>query len=270
MDFIKKYSAILKMGLSDATEYRFNFFTQILLWYFPLGIQILLWSVVYKNSGSTTIVGYSLSAMITYYIIAMIVNELVKTEGIEWTVISDIRDGFLQRYLVQPVDFIFFKLVYVFSKKLVVIICIIINLIPMALFFRNFIQLPEFSQNILYFVFSLILALIIFYFIQTTIAMLSFWFTEFASIFHFIPFIYSILNGSAFPLNILPAWIHTLLSYTPFYYMVYFPTQLLAGNMDNAAIAKGLTVETIWLLICLVLCKFVWHKGVKEFSATGG
>jgi ABC-2 type transport system permease protein len=270
MNLITKYGAIFKMGLSDAIEYRFNFFTQVLLWYFPLVIQILLWSVVYKSFRNSTIAGYSLNGMITYYFIVMIVNELVKTEGIEWSVISDIRDGNLQRYLIQPIDFLTFKLVYVFSKKLLVIVCIIINLIPMTLFFHKLIQFHIIPLNILYFCISLLFSLMIFYFIQTTIAMFSFWFTEFSSIFHFLPFVFSVLNGTAFPLNILPGWLITVLSYTPFYYTVYFPTQIFAGNLDEAIIAQCFLLQTFWLLFCFVLCKIVWSKGIQHFSASGG
>jgi len=271
MNISKKYIAVLKMGLSDAFEYRFNFLMAVLLWYFPLIIDVLLWTLVYHSSGNKMIGGYTLNRMISYYIVTMIVSSMTSTENIEWSVISDIKDGALQRHLIQPLNYQIFKLAYVLSKKVVVLVCILINMIPLLLLFRGYMEIQLYPVNFLLFFLSLLLSLVIFFHIQVSIAMLSFWFTQFSSIFHFLPFIYAVLSGVAFPLNILPGWISNALSFTPFYYVVFFPVQILTdGNITSDIIVKGFCIQSVWALLCVLLCKFVWVKGIQRFSATGG
>jgi ABC-2 type transport system permease protein len=270
MKSFSKYLAVFRMGFSDSLEYRFNLFTKVLLWYFPLIVQVLLWKAVYLSFGQDSLGGYTYRQMITYCLGVMIVFALIGTEGNEWSVIGDIREGTLQRYLLQPVDFLLCKIILVISKKAVIIGCIVVNVAPALLFFPGSFHLSITLAQIPLFCLSVLCSLLILFLMQTTIALFSFWFTEFTSIFHFLPFVLSVLDGTAFPLDLLPAWLRGFLSYTPFPYTVFFPTRMLVGEMDGGTIVQGLCMQLIWAAACLLLCKLTWSRGIRRFSATGG
>jgi ABC-2 type transport system permease protein len=270
MKSFSKYLAVFRMGFADSLEYRFNLFTEVLLWYFPLIVQVLLWKAVYLSYGQESLGGYTYPQMITYCLGVMIVFALIRTEGNEWSVIGDIRDGTLQRYLLQPVDFLLYRIILVASKKIVIIGCIIVNVTPALLLFPGSFHLSITLAQVPAFCLAVTCSLLIQFLMQTTIALFSFWFTEFTSIFHFLPFIFTILDGTAFPLDLLPAWLNGVLSYTPFPYTVFFPTRMLVGGMDRGMIVQGLCMQLIWVAACLFLCKLVWSRGIRRFSATGG
>lgn len=270
MKSLIKYGSVFRMGISDSFEYRFNFFVQVFSWYFPLLIQILLWKAVYSNSGTSEVAGYSFDMILVYYITVMIINELIKTEGIEWTVVGDIRDGGLQKYIMRPISYVLFQFCYVLSKKVVVLICIAINLIPIGLIFGHYYDISFQIGSVLLFVVALFCSLIIMFLFNVIIAMFSFWFTEFTSIFHFLPFGISLLNGSTLPLDIFPVWLSSILKFTPFYYMVFFPSKVLNNQLAGNELGLGFLVLFAWILIGIGICKLVWNRGIKQFSAIGG
>lgn len=258
------------MGLSDSFEYRFNFFIQVFSWYFPLIIQLLLWKAIYRSTGESEVAGYSFNMIFVYYVTVMIINELIKTEGIEWSIVGDIRDGGLQKYLLKPLNYILYQFIYILSKKVVVLICIFVNLLPIGIVFSQYYDISYSMSSILLFIVTLFCSLIIMFLLHAIIAMCSFWFTEFVAIFNFLPFGISLLNGTTLPLNIFPDWFSNILRCTPFYYMVYFPSQVLNGQVSGNELSVGFVIQFVWIIIGIGICKTVWGKGIKHFSATGG
>lgn len=270
MKKLSKYGAVFHMGISDSFEYRFNFFVQVFSWYFPLIIQLLLWKAIYSSTGKSVVAGYSFKTITIYYIAVMIINELIKTEGIEWNVVGDIRDGGLQKYLLKPINYMLYQFIYVLSKKVVVLICIAVNLIPITLIFGHYYKIHINILDIFLFSIALMLSLLVVYLFHVIIAMFSFWFTEFTMIFHFLPFAISLLNGSALPLDIFPVYLSSILKFTPFYYMVYFPSKVLNGQLDVQETCTGFLVFLIWILIEMCTCRLVWKRGIRQFAAIGG
>jgi ABC-type uncharacterized transport system permease subunit len=50
---------------------------------------------------------------------------------------------------------------------------------------------------------------------------------------------------------------------------LYFPVQLILGNvpMEQAMLNMGLL--TVWVIIAYFVFRLVWRAGVKKFSAVG-
>lgn len=270
MKTLSKYGSVFHMGISDSFEYRFNFFVQVFSWYFPLIIQLLLWKAIYRNTGTGEVAGYSFKMIVIYYVTVMVINELVKTEGIEWAVVGDIRDGGLQKYILRPINYIVYQFFYVLSKKVIVLICIGLNFIPITLIFGYYYDLTFKIENIMLVIIALFSSMIIMYLFYVGIAMFSFWFTEFTSIFHFLPFGISLLNGSTLPLDFFPDWLSNILKFTPFYYMVFFPLKVLNNQLDRHELVLGFTVLAAWVLIEIGICRIIWRYGIKKFAAIGG
>lgn len=200
----------------------------------------------------------------------MIISELSKTEGIEWSVISDIRDGGLQKYILRPINYIVYQFVYVLSKKIVVLICIGINIIPMIILFHQYLDFNNIFIRCVFFGVATFGALLMVYLFNVSIALLSFWFTEFTAIFHFLPFGVAFLNGTLLPLDIMPSWLFNVLSFTPFYYMIYFPAQVLNGQIVGLDCLTNFIGMIMVLGVEGLIVTVVWNCGIKKFSAIGG
>ena len=79
-----------------------------------------------------------------------------------------------------------------------------------------------------------------------------------------------IASGHLFPLDILPAGLERALYYTPFPYQLYFPIGIYMGKTTGAELARGLAIQTFWVLFAYAWARFAWHRGIRRYAAVGG
>jgi ABC-2 type transport system permease protein len=68
-------------------------------------------------------------------------------------------------------------------------------------------------------------------------------------------------------LDVFPDLIRAIALWTPFPYMVYFPAAILVGKEVN--IWQGLGVMAGWMGIAFILNRWLWHRGIKQYSGMG-
>src|SRR3990167_1574500 len=71
------------------------------------------------------------------------------------------------------------------------------------------------------------------------------------------------------PLDILPANLQNILSFTPFPYLIFFPLQVYLGKITGLLLLKGIVVSLVWIVILWFFMKWVWNKGFKAYQAYG-
>ena len=49
----------------------------------------------------------------------------------------------------------------------------------------------------------------------------------------------------------------------------YFPTQLILGKLSPDEIIRGYAVGLVWIALAYLLFRFIWKRGLKQFSAVG-
>ncbi len=81
--------------------------------------------------------------------------------------------------------------------------------------------------------------------------------------------IYFATSGSAFPIDLAPAWLLKFARWTPTYYMTGFPTLVFLGKVSSENFAfewlRGICVT----MIVIVVATLMWHRGIKRFEAIG-
>ena len=77
------------------------------------------------------------------------------------------------------------------------------------------------------------------------------------------------LAGRLAPLELFPAFVQTIATVSPFRWMVYFPVELLTGRLTPQETLFGLGMQVLWLGLTVVILRFVWRAGVRQFSAVG-
>jgi ABC-2 type transport system permease protein len=78
-----------------------------------------------------------------------------------------------------------------------------------------------------------------------------------------------LFSGQFVPLALMPQLIQDIAQYLPFQLLIYFPVQLILGNLSGAQIVQGFISGTIWLAVSIMIFNWVWRNGVKRFSAVG-
>ena len=68
------------------------------------------------------------------------------------------------------------------------------------------------------------------------------------------------------PLALLPVWAQSIGAWTPFPSTFGFPIDTLAGDLDGAALARGLGVQLLWVLIGWGLVRLIWPWAVRRYG----
>ena len=78
-----------------------------------------------------------------------------------------------------------------------------------------------------------------------------------------------LFSGQFVPLPLMPRLIQDIAQYLPFQLLIYFPIQLILGNLSQAQIIQGFVSGSIWLIVSITAFNLIWRNGVKRFSAVG-
>ena len=274
INVVSKYWHALNIGIQNNLTYRINFLARALFGLIPLTAVIFLWRTIYasrvEQGDAPVISSYTLAEMISYYLLVTAVDALTAVNEDDWQIAADIKDGNISQFLLKPVDYLWFRFSLFISGR---ITYLAVAAIPLALFFfwlRDYFVLPADAFTFGCFLLSVVLTAVLQFFLSYMMAMLAFWVLE-VSTFIFILYAFEyIASGHLFPLDILPAGLERALYFTPFPYQLYFPVGIYMGKVTGAELARGLLIQTGWLLIAYGLARFAWHRGLKKYSAAGG
>ena len=251
--------------------YRVNFVFRAVFGLIPLMATIFLWRKIYegKETGSD-VAGYSLAGMISYYLMITIVDAFTAVNEEDWQIATDIKDGNISQFLLKPIDYLTYRFCLFMAGRF---IYVLVALIPIGLFIfylRKYFVFPADATAFGLFLVSLVMTALLQFFMSYTMALLAFWVLE-VSTFIFILFAFEyIAGGHLFPLNILPPAIESVLNFTPFPYLLYFPISIYLGQTTGPSMWNGLLIQTGWVIAFYCLARFVWSRGIRKYSAVGG
>lgn len=263
---MKKYWYIIKLTWSEILEYRLNFIMWRVRYLLGLITVYFLWFSVFPST--ETLFGYTKSLMLTYILGTSLISAVVlssKTIAIG----DEISQGNLSNFLIKPVNYFKYWFARDLGDKAMNICFAIIELSILLAFLRPAVFVQSNVNYIFLTVISIFIALILFFFINFLLGLIGFW-TEEVWAPRFIFFIIlSFFAGQLFPLDILPKPVFSVFQFLPFTYLLFFPVKIYLGQLSLSEVYFGLTISAIWLVILYLLLKFVWNKGLKNYTAQG-
>jgi ABC-2 type transport system permease protein len=269
MNVIKKYIAAFKLEMQGVMEYRMDFLMSLISGGFTVIIQFFLWTAIYGGSYETELFGYEYNQMVVYIVMAAIMARITAT-GFEYDIMSDIMEGNMNRFFVQPIAHMPFRIIGFLGRK--VIECLMAVIIAAGLLILlSYTMGAEFTYyNILIALLisplSLMINCMMFYFLSAT----SFWLTWGWGVFNGATVVTTILSGGIFPIGVFGETIVSVLRFLPFQYIIYFPLNIVVGNASRADIFEGVIMQVIWIFIFWVLSKLYWKVGMKKYIAARG
>lgn len=267
---MRKYLRIMRIALVERLAYRADFFLTTFFRFLPLVTTFLLWEAVYRGSGQDEIAGFSRDTMIAYLLLVQISRMFSSMPGLGTGIARDIRDGNLKKYLLQPIDMLWYLLSYRGAHKIAYIAT---TALPYAMLFYCFREvfdhLPEPSVWLAYVV-SLLLSFLIGFFFEAAIGIVGFWFLEVTSLMYIIGILNYFISGQMFPLDLLDPRIKFVLDLLPFQYLAYFPAMVFLEKITDQELVTGLLVELTWVVILIVFTRWLYARGLRRYSAFGG
>ncbi|MFC4101442.1 ABC transporter permease [Paenibacillus xanthanilyticus] len=264
-----KYAKSFQMGFQNSLEYRLDFMLSLVSAVFPVVIQYFLWTAIYESSQEGVVYGYTYSQMITYTILAAVVTKLIGT-GFEYDVLDDIKNGGLNKFIVKPIGYFFYRAACFFGSKLMFFL-ISGLLIAVALATLQFyVGLLIRPSNIALFALAVVFALALNFLIFFCIGTVSFWLTDVYHLFEAARIVIIVVSGGIFPTDILGPVVGRVLDWLPFAYTINFPVDVMNGRLGFAGIMEGLALQLVWIAVLTVIANLLWRRGMKSYSAVGG
>jgi ABC-2 type transport system permease protein len=268
---MKKYWHVINIGIQNNLTYRFNFLARAVFGLIPLIAMLYVWRKIYEGKGAGTSVGaYTLAQMVSYYLLATVVDALTAVNEDDWQIAADIKDGNISQFLLKPIDYLWYRLCLFVSGRLSYLAVAVIPLALFILYLHRYVVLPPNWTALGCFLVSIVLTALLQFFMSYAMAMLAFWVLE-VSTFIFILYAFEYLaSGHLFPLDILPPHLEQALHFTPFPYQLYFPVSIYMGKTIGTDLASGLLIQALWVIAAYCAARFAWRRGIKKYSAVGG
>ena len=263
---MSKYWEIFKVSWEQNLVYRFNF----VLWRIRNTVQLLLvyfiWWTVFQSQKS--IFGYTNSVLITYILIAALIRAIVLSTRVP-DMMNQINDGSIVNFLIKPLGFIRYYLARDIADKLFNILFYIVEVFLLVLILKPDVIIQRNIFVLAPFFLAITGGLVIYFCINFIISLTSFWVENSWGPFFLMAIFLEGFGGSLFPLDILPKSIYYFLMLTPFPYLIYFPSKLYLGNFNIAEMLYGFGIMFIWVVLLIVLMRYVLRLGFRHYSSVG-
>lgn len=261
---MKKLIKIAKVLLSTYYAYMLEYRAELFLWMLSSSLPFIMMGVWVKAAG----VGeFELDgAQFSNYFLAVFIVRSITPVWVIWDFEIEVVQGKLSLKLLQPIDPVWHHLFGHIGERLArgpFVLGLILLFI--ALYPRIF-WLPSLSDFLLFLI-VVVIAFALRFLIQYTMALFAFWIERVSALeqLWFLPYMF--LSGITAPLEVFPESVSQISLWTPFPYIVYFPASILVGFPVD--IGRGLLIMFAWGAIFFGLNRWLWRRGLKQYSGMG-
>jgi len=261
---MQKYWTVFRINWQNALQYRGPTFVSILGNLLHISVLLYLWNAIYL--GEQSLGDYSLSELITYYVLQLIINSMVLSYA-SWEIGQQIADGSFSNFLVKPLNYLHYWFIINLSGKLFEGLMILIVALILSFLLIAYIAFPEHGRTALHFILSMILGGILAFEFDFAIGILAFWFVQVNSFKYMLQYIVFFFAGALLPLDLFPKAFQALSHALPFRFLVFFPIQIFLEK--ETAPMQGFLVALVWIVVLYFLLQFALRRGIRRFEAVG-
>ena len=270
MKKIKRLFALTKAGITESLQFRLGTVTTLFANLIYLALVYFLWKAIYASSGTDTVNGMTFYDTMIYLILATAIFNFLEMFMV-WDMSRAIQSGEIIMNLLKPMRYRFYTIwgysgVHVISFFLtllptfIVVMIITKGAIPMGL-------------NLIYFIVSLVLALIINFNIEMLVAPICLYTESTWGINIVKETIVLLLSGATIPLAFFPESLRKVVDYLPFRAVYDIPLTILLkknGTDTPEGLLTMLGLQLAWCIVLTLLGNLFWNHAIKRVTVNGG
>lgn len=256
--------AIARVFLSVYYAYMVEYRAELLFWVLSGSLPLILMGV-WSQAASSGSFGFSPLDFTRYFITVFFVRQF-SVVWVIWDFEREVVEGRLSSKLLQPLDPVWHHFTGHLSERIARLPFLVLLL---GLFFWIYPQafwLPSVPNGLLAAI-VIFMAFTLRFLMQYTFALLAFWTERATAIESFWLLFYLFLSGMVAPLELFPASIRAVVLWLPFPYLIHFPASILLGQVLD--VGHGLKMILGWMLIFVLLNRWLWRRGLKHYSGMG-
>ena len=263
---MRKYLFVIRNTFQEYFIYRVSF----VMWRFRSVLGLLTGYFLIKAifSQGKIIYGYDLERILTYIFSVSVLRAIIfSSRTIDLA--GAIQSGDLTNILIKPISAIKFWFSRDLADKILNIVFSLLELILIVYLMKPpfFIQLNPFY--LLLFVFSITLAVLLYFLINYLLALIGFWTPEVWAPHFIFNILLNFFAGGLIPLDVLPKKVNIFFQLTPFPYLLFNPISIYLGKVHWSIGVSMIVVCSVWIGIFYLIIKRVWQKGLLIYQAEG-
>lgn len=260
-----KYWQIFTTSWQNGFTYRVSFFLWRLRNLLSTLMSLTIWTVLF--AGQQTAFGYSQEQMVSYVFLISVLQSIILASllhGLANTVYS----GDLSKHLLKPISLYWYLAAEETADKLKNLAFTLLEAVLLFYLFKPVLVLPDLPTLALFGLWTLGGALL-FFWIQLLFGTLGFWSPDTWGPRFLFFMIVDFAAGKLFPLDILPATVRSIVSFTPLPYLSYIQIQLFLGRLSSTEIWHHSFGIAIWIVLLGGLAHWMWKRGLRDYAAAG-
>jgi ABC-2 type transport system permease protein len=212
---------------------------------------------------------WTLSSVTSYYFLLIVAAAVLMTHPEIPIIRDDIEKGELAGRLLKPFSYywqrfhaeipvrifqgivgtlIFFLLIYLYRAHMSFHLSLTTGLLALIIIVFAY---------LICFTFKMILA--------TT----ALWTTEIRGAQELTDIVIIVFAGYIVPVNLLPGILEKIAYLLPFAYIIYYPIIAVQGKLEISALISVISVQIVWLVLLSVGFRFLWRKGLAQYTDFG-
>lgn len=263
---IRSYLAQARIGFKVGIQYRFHFIISMATVPLSLVIYYFLWQSIYTYTGQEIIRGFTLPAMIQYYVLSMIVGFFVWCDTDKWME-QDIKRGHIITMFTYPMKFMWQHLAFEIGINSLGILLEMIPVFAIGFIFFGLSVAPAFYFTA--FLASVVLAFFLAFFISFNVGLSAFWLQKIEGIRRVRRTLLLFLSGGMIPLSFFPVWTQYVSHFLPFEYIRYVPIKIYLAEYSVIGVLLQLGLQVVWIVLLYLLSQFVYKRAFKQFAGAG-
>lgn len=256
-----------RLAFKDRYAYKFDFYISIIASIMVLFVQVNVWQALYRSSSLNTDTT-SVEQMITYVFISSILFNLTRSEA-AGKIGRKVEDGSIVADFIRPVNFKNFVFAEdlgsnVFQVLFITLPAVLIGIISYG------VEVPISTDMFILFLGSVLLGVLISFYIKYIIALFVFWLETSWYIPFFIGAVFELFSGSTIPLWFYPDWLQNISMNLPFRFTFFEPISIYLGNRTWGEAWEIIVVQFIWLVVLYAFERLVWWRAKQKVVVHGG
>ena len=257
---MRKYLEVFRWSFKMQIVWRFDVVMTMFATIGRIVAAWILWSAVF--AGNNMVRGFTLEAMLSYYLIGSFLTSLDMSNQISGEVSYLIKDGGFSKHMVTPMNpFGFFG--YMIAGESVFHLAFSLAAVAVcAVLFQIHIVITPDVIRLLMAGIMVLLGLLFMAGYHYFIGILAFKFVDMGFFLHVQGSIIAFATGALVPLSLLPDAVVTMLRFLPFTHVVFTPVMLMTGQAGVGEGLFGLAVLAGWVAVILFVGQTT-YKGLR-------
>lgn len=255
---------IARVLLVTYYAYMLEYRAELLLWALSGSLPLILMGVWIQASEEAEF-GLSSLEFARYFLAVFVVRQFTVV-WVVWEFEKEVIQGKLSPLLLQPIDPVWRHVAAHISERAARLPFALGLVILFFILYPQALWLPSIG-NVLSFLLASAIAFALRFLMQYTFALFAFWIERASAIEQFWFLIYLFVSGIIAPLEVLPPLVRSVVEWTPFPYLIYFPAALLIGLPVN--LLQASVVILGWGIAFFVFNRWLWRKGLRHYSGMG-